>query len=270
VAYFSMRAGSPRVRRHVAGGGRAFVYDDGWLVLAAERKRRRIIAAADVPATFGGVARHNIANALAAAGGAMALGATIEQVADGLRTFRPTADLMPGRLNIYRKGKRLVIIDFAHNPAGVEVLLDVAEAIIGRRGKRRGTLTAVIGGAGDRPDDAVHAVGKLAGSRADEVALKETLHYLRGRSRGSMLGTLRGGLAEAGVKRTDAIPVYVDEPAAVRGELTTDGRLAALEDGTPRVMVVMVHEDRPGVAAVLAELGFTPVSDPAEIAGFGK
>ncbi len=50
----------------------------------------------EVPIAIGGIARHNVANALAAAGGARALGATIEQVADGLRDFRPTSDRSPG------------------------------------------------------------------------------------------------------------------------------------------------------------------------------
>jgi cyanophycin synthetase len=266
VTYFSLRPDSARVRHHLAGGGRAILLADGWLVEAIDGRRHPIVAAADIPATFGGAARHNIANALAAAGGAIALGATLDQVAGGLRTFRPTADKMPGRLNMYRLGRRVVIIDFAHNPAGLEVLLDMAEALIGRRGRRAATLSAVIGGAGDRPDDALHTVGRLAGQRSDQVAIKETLHYLRGRTRQSMLGELYTGLAEGGVRRAD-VPVYQDEPSAVRGELTTEGRLAALDDGRPHWLVVMCHEDRPGVAAVLNELGAMPVSDPSEIAG---
>ena len=60
----------------------------------------------DVPATIGGLARHNIANALAAAAAARALGATLAQVRDGLRTFNPSPEQAPGRLNLYRVGNR--------------------------------------------------------------------------------------------------------------------------------------------------------------------
>ena len=48
-----------------------------------------------MPVALGGLARHNLANALAAAGGARALGMSIAQVADGLRDFRPSAEHSP-------------------------------------------------------------------------------------------------------------------------------------------------------------------------------
>jgi cyanophycin synthetase len=196
----------------------------------------------------------------------MAMGATHQQVAEGLRTFRPTSDRMPGRMNIYRVGNRVVVIDFAHNPAGLEVVLDTIQGLIGKRGKRKATLTAIIGGAGDRPDDAIREYTRLAAERSDEIALKETLHYLRGRTRQSMLGELKSALTASGVKVAD-VPVYIDEPTALRGELTTPGRMAATDDGSIRWLVMMTHEDRAGVAAVLAELGAHPVTDPAQLDG---
>ncbi len=82
-----------------------------------------------MPIALGGVARHNVANALAAAGAARAMGATLAQVSAGLRTFLPTTEDSRGRLNVFRDEHRIVIVDFAHNEAGVAVLVDVAEAI---------------------------------------------------------------------------------------------------------------------------------------------
>ena len=96
--------GNPRIRRHLARGGLALVEDDGTLVeLDGADTRRSICRTVDVPSTIRGLARHNVANALAAAGAARALGATIEQVADGLRTFNPSAEQAPGRMNLYRR-----------------------------------------------------------------------------------------------------------------------------------------------------------------------
>ena len=122
---------SARVRRHLARGGTAFVLEDGALVEVGREGRRPIVAVTDVPSTLHGLARHNIANALAAAAGARALGATHAQVADGLRTFAPTAEQAPGRLNLYRRGDTTVIVDFAHNEAGVSAVLDVAAGLVG-------------------------------------------------------------------------------------------------------------------------------------------
>ena len=52
-----------------------------------------------------------------------------DDVATGLRDFRPSADLSPGRLNLYRLGAWTVIVDFAHNEAGLSAVLDGAVTI---------------------------------------------------------------------------------------------------------------------------------------------
>src|SRR3712207_8542281 len=69
------------------------------------RSATPIVEIARVPITIGGLARHNVANALAAAGASRGLGATVDQVRDGLVDFRPSADRSPGRLD--RKSTRL-------------------------------------------------------------------------------------------------------------------------------------------------------------------
>src|SRR5439155_11351800 len=120
VAFFTLGDGRrPLVRRHVERGGRAYVVRDGALLEVNGQRATTILPVADVPITIAGLARHNVANALAAAGGARGLGASIEQVAAGLRDFRPTSERSPGRLNIFRVGAKVVIVDFAHNEAGV-------------------------------------------------------------------------------------------------------------------------------------------------------
>ena len=130
--------------------------------------RARALDVADLPVALGGLARHNVANALAAAGGARAMGATREQVADGLRDFRPSADLSPGRLNLFRLGRRTVIVDFAHNEAGTEAIMDVAEAIAGGRGAAGRTAARSPRSSaprGDRPDDTLRGIGRIAARR---------------------------------------------------------------------------------------------------------
>lgn len=269
VWYFSLRPPRARLRARLARRGRAIVLDDGWLVWLSGSSRRRVVAVAEIPATLGGLARHNVANALAAAAGAHALGATWAQVAAGLRDFGAGPEHMPGRLNAYRLGNRLVIVDYAHNEAGVAALMDVADGLMGPRGRRRGTVSAVVGTAGDRPDDTLRGIGRTAGARADQVAIKESLTFLRGRTRAGVIGELRAGMHAAGVP-TSAIAVYENEPAALRGELTTPGRLAATDDGTPRLLLLLCHAQRDEVEAILDKSGARRVADPADLADFGS
>ena len=98
VALFStVPDGTALVRRHAAGGGRGYVLRDGLDLYELEgRDERKIVDVGRVPITIGGIARHNVANVMAAAGAARGLGATIEQVRRGLVDFRPSVGAFAG------------------------------------------------------------------------------------------------------------------------------------------------------------------------------
>ena len=258
VALFSLvPGGSAAVRRNVAAGGRGYVVRDGWVVELTSKRESKIVELARIPITIGGIARHNVANALAAAAAARGLGASIAEVADGLVAFRPTSDRSPGRLNLYRLGARIVIVDFAHNEAGVSAVLDVAEGIAGGAAGRAAPITAIVGTAGDRPDDTLRGIARIAAKRAQRVAIKETLKYLRGRSRESIVGELLAGVREAGVATAD-IPIYESETAALKAELADAG-------ARPRVIVLLCHEEREEVFQLLESLGARPIDVATEL-----
>jgi cyanophycin synthetase len=266
VAFFTLvPGGSARVRRHAAaggraggdGGGRGYAVDRGTIVELSGGRSTPIIEVRRVPITIGGVARHNVANALAAAAAARGLGLSIEQVADGLADFRPSSDLAPGRLNLFRTGATIVIVDFAHNEAGVAAVLDVAEGIAGGAAGRAAPVTAIVGTAGDRPDDTLRGIGRIAASRAQRVAIKETQHYLRGRSREGVVGEILAGIRAGGGSTAD-VPVYESETAALRAELASG-------DGRPRVIVLMCHQERDDVFALLQKLGAKPIDVASEL-----
>jgi cyanophycin synthetase len=272
VAVFSLGAGSGGaavVRRTVAGGGRAYILRDGWLVEidasggAQEPVEHRIVEVERVPITLGGLARHNVANALAAAGAARGIGITLAQLRDGLTDFHPTSERSPGRLNLFRLGSRIVIVDFAHNEAGVNAVLDVAEGIAGGAAGRTAPVTAIVGTAGDRPDDTLRGIGRIAGKRAQRVAIKETLKYLRGRSRESIVGEIMAGIVSSGGSAVD-VPIYESETAALRSELARNGEGGSRPDAA-RVLVLMCHEEREEVFGLLTELGAKPVDIASEL-----
>jgi cyanophycin synthetase len=254
VAYFTMAGDrSALVRRHLRRGGRAYLVREGMTGEADGATWHALVSVADIPIAFGGVARHNVANALAAAAGARALGATLADVRRGLLDFRPSSDASPGRLNVFRAGDRVVIVDFAHNEAGISALLDVAEAIAGGR-----PVTAIIGTAGDRPDDTLRGLGRIAAERVQRLAIKESLEYLRGRSRESVIGELRHGATSAGWRHE--IPIYESETEALRAELE---RADAPEH---EVIVLLCHEDRTAVFGVLADKGFKAIDATTDLA----
>jgi cyanophycin synthetase len=253
------------VRRHLAGGGRVYASRDGWLTETEGERSSRIVEIARVPITIGGLARHNVANVMAAAGGARGLGATLAQVRDGLMDFAPSAERSPGRLNLFRIGARTVIVDFAHNEAGISAVLDVAEGIAAGAAGRTAPITVIIGTAGDRPDDSLRGIGRIAAQRAQRVAIKETLRYLRGRTASSVVGELLAGVKSGGGVVAD-VPVYGSETAALRAELNgAAGHGYGRGADAPRVIVLMCHEEREAVFELLSSLGARPVDVASEL-----
>ncbi len=267
VAYFSLDGRPAVFGRHVGSGGRGYTVRRGELLEIEGGVATAIGAVRDLPFTIGGLARHNVANALAAAAAARALGATLAQVTRGLEDFRPSAERSPGRLNLFRLGTRLVIVDFAHNEAGIDALLDVAEGIAAGGAGRAAPITVIVGTAGDRPDDTLRGIARVGARRAQRVAIKETLGYLRGRSREHVVGELLAGVEEGGKARSE-VPVYETETTALRAEL--DGAVTAalgltVRPDQARVVVLLCHEERDAVFALLDEMGARPVDVSAEL-----
>ena len=241
---FSLEGRSAEVEAALDGGGRAAVLEDGWIVLrGAGRRPRRLVEAAELPVTVGGLSRYNIANALAAAAACDALGLRAPQIIAGLRSFAQDSASNPGRLNLFERRGVFALVDFAHNEAGLAGLMDVARAVAGKRAVR-----LAFGTAGDRTDEMLHGLGALAG-RADDLVIAEKRHYLRGRDNDEMNELLRTGARDGG---------YGSEIPAEPSELTA---LQALVARARRgdVCAVMAHVERRELFGWLDEQGFEPV-----------
>src|SRR5260370_1219651 len=108
----------------------------------------------------------------------------------------PGACMPASRSSPWRHGSRRSFYVILHAQA-------VAEGIAGGSAGRAAPITAIDGTAGDRPDDTLRGIGRIAGERAQRVAIKESIHYLRGRTRESVVGELLDGVVNAGVRRED-------------------------------------------------------------------
>jgi cyanophycin synthetase len=184
---FSREPERPEVRQHIGEGGWALVARDGDITWFHDGEQETLAALADVPLTFGGRAQHMVENALAGAAACLAIGLPVERVRDGLTAFRNRADQNRGRLNVYDLDGATVVIDFAHNEAGLAHLLKVARSFCGEGGR----VYAVVGTAGDRDDAALAGIARIAAESSDGVILKDTKKYLRGREPGEMPDLMR-------------------------------------------------------------------------------
>jgi UDP-N-acetylmuramyl tripeptide synthase len=193
ITWFSLDARDPFVTEHVAAGGEACLLEWGRLVSKAGSQKLAFAEVAEVPIALGGAARYNIANALAAIGVAVRLGLHPRAIGEGLRSFESTPENNPGRLNEFSIGGARVIVDFAHNPHGIEALLETAAALPARR------RLITIGQAGDRDDESIRQLAHSTWrAQPDRILIKAMTEYLRGREEGEVQAMLDTQLRELG------------------------------------------------------------------------
>jgi cyanophycin synthetase len=251
---FTSDPSAPAVRDALTAGGRATTVLDGHVVvLRPDGSPDRLLPVVDLPMALSGLSHHNLLNALAGTSAALGLGIDRDAVVEGLRTFRPDDVLNPGRMNTYtlavEGGEVTVVVDLAHNEAGLEALLDVARGLTAPGGR----VHLALGTAGDRTDDILQALGEIAGLRADHVVAAHKDHYLRGRTADDLEAQLRVGLARAGVADIASFPTELDGLRACV-EAAQDGDVAAL----------MCHAEREEVVAWLRSRGAT-ADDPEAV-----
>ncbi|HYB47846.1 MAG TPA: Mur ligase family protein [Streptosporangiaceae bacterium] len=236
VRFFSLLPHSQVVTDHLRRGGIAYLIEDGWLTEADGSFRTGLAHVGDVPATWHGQAGFMVANVLAAAAAARALGVPAGDLGDALASFVPARD-NPGRMDVFRIGQVPVLLDYAHNPAA----LSAVGRFVRQRWNRMGV--AVLTLPGDLPDALVAESAYAVGCHFDRVAVHEGVD-LRGREPGEMTKLITSALGEVR-------PGVRCEPAADLDEAVTLG-LALAAPGDP---LLVVYEKLDPVRPVLRRLG---------------
>jgi cyanophycin synthetase len=240
LIWFSLHSDSPVVARHINAGGTAVIEDGGRIVLARGKDNTVVTSLADVPITFGGTARHNVANVLAAVAAATALDISVGSITRALGQFgREVAD-NPGRANMLELGGTRILLDYAHNPHGMAALVGVAQTFPARR------RLVMLGQAGDRDDEAIRDLARAAWTlQPDRVVVKEMDQYLRGRALGEVPALLADEFSRLGAP----------DAAIFRVGPEMDGVREALTWAQPGdLLVLAVHQERRAVLGLLNRL----------------
>jgi cyanophycin synthetase len=209
---FSLDPDHPALRAALEERGRALSLIDGRLtVLEPGAGPRPLVPVEDVPLTIGGVSTHNIQNAMAATASALAIGLPERDVVRGLKTFVLDPKRNPGRTNLFELDGRIVVVDYAHNEAGMRGLVETCRGLRPRGGE----IWLAYSTAGDRSDEIIQGMGYLAARGADHAAISELHRYLRGRDPREMVELLRAGAVDGGRDPKD-VPDFPDEMKALR------------------------------------------------------
>ncbi|HWB42326.1 MAG TPA: cyanophycin synthetase [Gemmatimonadales bacterium] len=216
LCYVTMDPTHELVGEHIKAGGRGVVLESGikgqMITIYDRGAHIPLLWTHLIPATLEGRALHNVQNAMFAAAMAFSMGLKLEDVRHGLRTFDTTFFQAPGRMNIYDEHPFKVILDYAHNAAAVEAMCDLVERldVSGRR-------ICVLAAPGDRRDEDVRDIGRIAAGRFDHYICRRD-DSLRGREPDEVPALLRESLL-AHDTPTDHIAVIPDEQTAVDAAL---------------------------------------------------
>ena len=187
VALFSMDEESDRIKRHAANGGISAIYENGFITICRGEWKMRIIKAVNVPLTFGGKATFMIQNVLPAALTGYLNGFSLDDIKVALASFIPSPSQTPGRLNMFNFKNYQILLDYAHNPAGLRALQNLVKKLEGS------PKIGIIAGIGDRREQDNIEIGKIAAEMFDEIIIRQDKH-LRGKTEQELIGMLNNGI----------------------------------------------------------------------------
>ncbi|MEN9275722.1 MAG: cyanophycin synthetase [Gloeomargarita sp. GMQP_bins_5] len=210
VAYFSLNPDHPVLRQHQQQGGLGATVRDGDILLVEGERYTPLLPVQEVPLTLGGTVRFMVANALAATLAAYGVGVSLEQIRQGLRSFQASVEQTPGRMNLLPVRDFFVLIDYAHNAHGYRAVGDFV------RTWRKGERIGVIGAPGDRRDEDLREIGRVAAHLFDQLIVKED-DDTRGRRRGEAADWIARGVQER--RDNPVMQVILDETEAIQTAL---------------------------------------------------
>src|SRR5204862_5424861 len=104
-----------------------------------------------------------------------AYGFAIEDIRTSLRTFIPSAEQTPGRMNIFEFKNYRVLIDFAHNADGFRGVKEYLSSI------ESPYKIGIITGTGDRRDEDIRDLGRISATMFNHIIIRQD-KFLRGRT----------------------------------------------------------------------------------------
>lgn len=206
VALFSLDETSPRMVKHSKNNGLSAVYENGYITIRKGEWKMRVIKAVNAPLTYDGKATFMIQNILAAVLAGYVRGFSIEDLKVSLESFIPSATTTPGRLNMFRFKDFDVLMDYAHNPAGLRALNEMISKMDGY------PKVGMIAGIGDRRPEDNHEIGQVAAEMFDEIIIRQDKH-LRGRTDAELIEMISNGIKS--IKPDMKVTVIKSEKEAI-------------------------------------------------------
>lgn len=235
-ALFSMDENNTHIKKLQAQGGITAVYENGYITLYRASRKMRIMKAENIPLTYGGKATFMIENILPAIIAADVQNINIHDMRAGLETFLPSSLQTPGRLNLYQFHKFKVLLDYAHNRAGMHALQKFTDNF------QVSEKVGIVAGIGDRRYEDNFQIGKIAAEIFDRIIIRHD-RDLRGKTKEELTRIIKDGIASV-------TPLL--ESKVISSE--QEALIYAIEHAQQNSLVVLLSDDVSGSTKIIKEL----------------
>lgn len=257
IALFSIHDTNERVLQHCKNGGMAAIIEKGYLTICKGEWKTRIEKIVNIPLSLNGRAESMIKNILPATLAAVIQGFNIDDIRKALKSFMPSAEQTPGRMNIFTFDGFEVMIDYAHNTDGFTQLkkfMDKTQASV-----KVGLLSAT----GDRRDEDIVNIGRLSAQIFDEIIIKHDKD-LRGRTKEDITRLLLEGIYS---ERKLPVQIISNEMDCVQYALDNarKGSFIVLLADEVLKTIDYVKQAQSKSTHTTGSIGHTPLTDPVII-----
>ncbi|WP_340105854.1 cyanophycin synthetase [Rhodohalobacter sp. 8-1] len=233
---FSMKDNSERLRKHRKAGGICAVITDNNVTIWDGPDSLVIENVENIPLSFGGRAGFMIENILAAVAVAYTQKISADVIRKSLKSFMPSPEQTPGRMNLFQFEDYDVLVDYCHNPAGLVAIREFIDH------SSYSYKTGIICGLGDRREEDSLELGRLSAELFSNIIIREDTD-LRGKAAGESSAIVKRGVERSGLNPpVECIP---NEKEAL---------LVAMDNALPGTLVMLCVENVDEVISMLKQM----------------
>ena len=207
-----------------------FVEDEN--IIFFDGKDKNIISnIKDFKFTHNGNSKTNINNILVSIAAIYEVHKNLKEVVECLKNIECDVYNNIGRQNIIEFENFKIILDYGHNPEAFEKLFYLANKI------KRNKIISIVSSPGDRLDEYIKELGRIAGKNSDTIIIKETFDR-RGREELEITNLIKSGINEVENKSVEVLSI-IDEEEAIKKAISMAEEGDIIVDFTQHLDVVI-------------------------------
>lgn len=230
------------IDEHIKNEKEAWYVENENIIYYDGKNKNIVSKIKDFKFTHDGKSKTNINNVLVSIAAIFTIHENLSEVINALKDVECDINNNLGRQNILDIGDFKIILDYGHNPEAFEELFYLA------RNLQKNNIISIVSSPGDRLDEYIKELGRIAGKNSDTIIIKETFDR-RGRETLEITNLLKSGIEETSNESVEVFSI-INEEKAVEKALSIAKSGDIIVDFTQHLDVVI-----PAINKHLAKLG---------------